>query len=342
MKLELIEKSDYIRYQGRICFRKTGNPAADTAVLGFTNSSVTVRFRGKEVSAAFVTGENADVNKPGLRIYLDGEAYREIVLQEPDSVVNLVSLGEEGEHELRIVKITEAAMSYAGLRCLETDGDFLPVDKDDPRKKALFIGDSITCGYGVLGAPDSEYTIREEDGELSYAAVMARKMNWNAEWVSVSGYGMFVEYTGDPENILPKVFAYQNYFYDKDERTSFERFCPDYIIMNLGTNDSGPIAQNELIKAGFISRYESFIYTLRMAYPDAAIICVLGTLAPGIFKYVNEAIERAKKNGVEKLYGLELPEHDVEHDGMASGHPSKITHEKDADRIIDFIEREKI
>lgn len=368
MEYKLIKDTDYIRYDGRIIFKD------DMAVLGYTNSAVTIRFRGKRLTAVFTTGWNDKVNEPGLRVYADGEPLKNIVIKSfaPDSEearaenkdrtdkigiyaatletvdayryyeTEVASFDDDGEHEVRIVKITEAAMSFVGVKKLTIDGEILKIDKKESRKKALFIGDSITCGYGVLGKPDSEYTLREEDGELCYAAVMTRKMDWNSQWVSVSGFGMFVEYTGNPENIVPKVFAYQDWFYDKDILTDYSEFVPDNIIVNLGTNDSGPMTENENIKKGYLARYESFLYTLRMAYPNANIICVLGTLAPGYYKYVDMVLKKVKNDGFERIYGLELPEHDVKNDGMASGHPSAKTHEKDADRILAFMKENSL
>ena len=321
---------DKIYFQGRILWKE------DKAVMGYTNSSFTIHFRGTGLEALMGTGCTEPINQPGLRIYVDGKAEKEVVLDSEEQWVTLAEFPEAGEHTVRVVKITEAGMSYAAFMELKVEGELLPVP-EDTRVKALFIGDSITCGYGVLGEPDSEYTVRDEDGELSYAGFLARAMNWNAEWVSVSGHGMFVEYTGDPENILPREFPYTYWFIDKETREDYSRFQPDWIIVNLGTNDSGPMAENPLLVGGFKSRYESFIYTLRIAYPKAKIVCVMGTLAAGVFPYIQEVIDRVKADGLKDIYGLELPYHDVEHDGMASGHPSRITHEKDAKRIEAFI-----
>ncbi|MBR6172504.1 MAG: hypothetical protein IKQ49_04970 [Eubacterium sp.] len=323
---------DRIYFQGRILWKE------DRAVLGYTNSSFTIHFNGTRLVAQFRTADNDLINAPGLRIYLDGEAVKEEVLMGTEQEVVLYESEQKEEHTLRVVKITEAGMSYVGFPELAIEGELLPVP-EDTRTKALFIGDSITCGYGVLGEPDSEYTIRDEDGELSYAGILAKSMDWNAEWVSVSGHGMFVEYTGDPENILPREFPYTNWFVDKETREDYSRFQPDYVIVNLGTNDSGPIWADKAgnILGGFKSRYESFLYTLRIAFPKAKIVCVLGTLAPGIYPFVQEVIDRVKAAGMTDVYGLELPEHDVEHDGMASGHPSPVTHRKDAARIEEFL-----
>jgi len=322
-----------IYFQGRILWKE------DMAVMGYTNSSFTVHFKGTGLRALLRTGYNEEINYPGLRVYVDGTAVKEIVVNPPEEWVTLVEFPEPEEHTVRVVKITEAGMSYVGFAELEVEGELLPVP-EDTRVKALFIGDSITCGFGVLGEPDSEYTVRDEDGEKSYSGVLAKSMDWNAEWVSVSGHGMFVEYTGDPENILPREFPYTNWFYDKETREDYSRFQPEWIILNLGTNDSGPMAENPLLVGGFKSRYESFLYTLRVAYPRAKILCVMGTLASGVYPYIQEVIDKVLADGLMKdVYGLELPYHDVEHDGMASGHPSVITHKKDARRIEEFIRK---
>ena len=311
------------------------------AVLGYTNSSFEITVQGTGISAEFETGENEPVNQPGLRIYVDGKMEKEVVLTERYEKINLASF-DEGVHRVKIVKITEAAMSYAAICMLHVDGVLLPFEKDEKdekRKRAQFIGDSISCGFGVLGEPEQEYSLRLEDGEKSYAAFLSEKCNWESEWVSVSGYGMFVEYTGDRVNVVPNVYPFTNYFYDKEEREDYTRFVPDYIFINLGTNDSGHL-NDECVREGFESAYENFLYTLRMAYVDATIICVVGTLADNVYEYVERVVEKVRGQGFKNIYSFELPFHDVETDGVACGHPTEATHRKDANRIYEFMEKE--
>lgn len=334
MKYEAKKDSEYLKFSGRILYRD------NEAILGYTNSYMELKVKGTAVDVNFRTGNNEEVNQPGLKVYVDGELTDEIVLTREKDKIRIYNGEKDEVHRVKLIKITEAAMSFVAVSDIEVEGELISLeDEVDERTKVEFIGDSITCGYGVLGEPDSEYTVREEDGELSYAGVLAKKMDWNARWASVSGYGMFVEYTGDPENIVPKVYAYTNWFYDNEERLDYSEFEPDYIFVNLGTNDSGHLGDPNIL-GGFKSRYESFLYTLRMAHKESTIICILGTLAPGVYKYVQEVIDKVKNQGFEKLYGLELPEHNVELDGMASGHPSPATHIKDADRIIEFMKQE--
>ena len=333
--------SKYFRMNGRIL------GFGDEIILGYTNSYIEFELCGSLVSFNFRTGVNEEVNEPGLRVYVDGYALKEIVLKRENERITIFSESEiEADetknklHRIKLVKITEASMSFVGISDARTEGELLDISGEvDERPKIEFIGDSITCGYGVLGEPDSEFTIREEDGEKSYANVLAEKYNLNARWVSVSGYGMFVEYTGDPENIVPKIYPYVNWFYDKETRVDYSEFEPDIIILNLGTNDSGHLGNVNILN-GFKSKYENFLYTLLLAHKDAAIVCVLGTLAPGVYKYVKEVIDKVKSQGFEKIYGLELPEVDKEKDGLASGHPTYKTHVKDAELIGEFLEKE--
>lgn len=326
---------EYLQFEGRI-LEKEG-----IFYLSYTNSSVSFLAKGSGVYMEFVTDQREAVNFAGLRVYVDGAPFGEVVLDQTKKLYKMCSLPDRKPHRIKVIKITEAAMSQAGLcDILIKDGkileETLPADE---RVKVEFIGDSITCGYGVLGAPDSEYDIREEDGERSYGAFMAREMNWNARYISASGYGMFVEYTGNPENNVPKLYPYINWFADREKKIEPGEFEPAFIIVNLGTNDSGFLGEKRM-QERFVSAYVSFLKLLKGYHPDAGIICVLGTLCTNGFVFVKEAVTLALSAGLKDIYALELPYHDVEKDGMASGHPSVATHKKDAARILDFMAKQ--
>lgn len=323
---------EYLKFEGRI-LEKEG-----VFYLSYTNSSVSFLAVGREVYMEFVTEQREEVNFAGLRVYVDGAPLGEVVLDRPRKLYKMCDLPDRKPHRVKVVKITEAAMSQAGLcDILVRDGGILEeAPPSDGRIKVEFIGDSITCGYGVRGTPDSEYDIREEDGECSYGAFMAREMNWNARYISASGYGMFVEYTGNPDNNVPKLYPYVNWFVDRERKVEAGEFEPAFIFVNLGTNDSGFLSDKGM-QEKFVAAYTDFLKQLKELHPHAKILCVLGTLCTGAFAFVNEAVCAAKEAGLKDIYALELPYHNVEKDGMASGHPSVATHKKDAERILDFM-----
>lgn len=331
--------TDIAAFGGRVIFE------GGEAILGYTNSYVEFKVNGTSLTAVLRTGDNLPLDAPGLRVYKDGKEYKEIVLNRSRERVQLWKL-DEGEkilqHTIRVVKITEAAMSFVGVSGIEIDGALEKVSViPSGKKKFEFIGDSITCGFGVRAEPEAEYTIRDEDGEQSYAAYLTKDLDLDSRWVSVSGYGIFADYEGNPMGIVPKVYGYTNWFYDKEKLNDHAEFEPDVIVVNLGTNDSGHFDEPNILN-GFKAAYESFLYTLRTYHKDAAILCVIGTLSPGTFAHIEKVVNKMKEDGFAKLYLLELPEHDPEKDGMGCFHPSAATHRKDADRIKEFINSNNI
>lgn len=331
---------NYFRYNGRILMKE------DTAFLGFTNSSIEFYVKrdgdcdsSKEtlVTAQISSNSEIEVNQARLKVYVDGELapIEPIVLDAPYKTYPIVTLNDGNPHRITIIKVTEAQMSYAQFHAIKVDnGSILPLPaQPDTRLKAEFIGDSITCGYGVLGEPHSEFHIREEDGELSYAALTSKELNLNARYTGVSGYGVYCEYTGNTKGTLPYVYPYTNYWVDQETLYDFHEFTPELVVLNLGTNDSRFLGDPS-IQEKFIICYMDFLKLIRSKYPDAKLLCICGTLCTEAFPLIQKACDYLTDHGFKELYTLELPYHNVEEDGQASEHPSLKTHQKDAARLI--------
>lgn len=324
------------KYSGRIVKKD------NAAYLGYTNSKVEFYARATKdtavITARIDTKNNGEENEARLTVYLDDRQQEEtlLVLHEESVFYRLVQLPDKAVHKITLIKITEAAMSYAKLVSIHIEGGELlplPIDEDN-RLKVEFIGDSITCGYGVYGEPESEYHIREEDGLKTYAAYAAKELNLNARYTAVSGFGVYTKYDGDREGILPKVYPYTNYFVDEEEVYDFKEFIPDVFVINLGTNDSGHL-HNPEVQEGFVKNYTAFLEYLKSYAPDSAVLCICGTLCTNAFSFIETAVSLARENGLKKLYTYELPFHNVELDGMASWHPSLLTQQKDGKRLAD-------
>ncbi|MBQ8166193.1 MAG: hypothetical protein IJZ96_04055 [Lachnospiraceae bacterium] len=310
------------------------------AYLGFTNSKVSFFCKGKGVRCFIKSNITEPVNMAGLSVYIDDKIiYREtLVIDKEEGWYDLCQLPDDEVHMVTIFKLTEAAMSYVALVELEICEGELVKGKfpEKPELKLEFIGDSITCGYGVLGEPESEYTIREENGLLTYAQVAADVLEARARFFSVSGYGAFVDYEGNIEGNVPRLYPYVNWFADKEILYDYKEYVPDVIVINLGTNDSGHI-HKDWVQEGFIKSYSGFIVRLKEIYPDAKILCICGTLCDIMFEWIEKAICVCEERGVKDIYMRRLPYHNVAEDGMASQHPSITTHKKDGARVADFI-----
>lgn len=331
-----ILNKNFFRYYGRILEKNK------MIYFGYTNTTVEFYVKGNDNQSTYVTATfGSDVihqtDWARLKVYVDDvlSTKEPIILDEMIKTYQIATLNDNTVHKISIVKITEAQMSYAELRSVEVqNGSLCPLPSEpDPRIKVEFIGDSITCGYGVLGEPHSEFHIREEDGELSYAALTAKALNLNARYTAVSGYGVYCEYTGNEENTLPKVYPYTNFWVDNTIAYDFKDFIPDLVVINLGTNDSRFLG-DETIQQKFITCYKDFLNFIRSKYPKTKFLCICGTLCTEAFPLIQKACSALTSEGFQELYTLELPFHNIEEDGQASEHPSLKTHQKDANRLI--------
>lgn len=334
MEYKNVMDETLFQYEGRILKKDKA------CYLGYTNSYVRFYAKGGSVRANLISNISEAVNMAGLSVYLDDgeEPVNRIVVDREQGWYELIKLPDDMEHLVTVVKVTEAAMSYVGITALEViDGELLEREfPTRPELKLEFIGDSITCGYGVLGTPDSQYTLREEDGTFAYGNVAAKLLNARARYVSASGYGAYVEYTGDVDGNVPKLYPYINWFVDRTALYDYKEYVPDVVIINLGTNDSGHIHKTQ-IQEGFVKAYSDFIRLIKTAYPDTKVLCVCGTLCDIMFPWIEKAIQACQNEGIDGICMRKLPYHNVEEDGMASGHPSRITHEKDGARVAGFI-----
>jgi lysophospholipase L1-like esterase len=323
-------------YRGRILEKN------NSVYLGFTNSSVEFYVKGNDnnvlsITANISTKLNGTVNEARLKIFIDDYDTPSsiLILNKEKADYHIASFGDNDIHKITIIKITEAAMSYAAINeIIIKGGDILELPIiEDKKLKIEFLGDSITCGSGVHGLPDSLFHMKYEDGLYSYAALTAKALNLDARYFCVSGYGIFTKYDGDLDGIIPKVYPYTNYFIDKTIKYDTAEFIPDIYVINLGTNDSGHIHKTDVAK-GFVNNYIELLQTLKRNSPDAKILCTCGTLCTNVFSYIIEAVNEAKKIGLNDIHTLEFPYHNVLEDGMASCHPSIKTHEKDSKLLI--------
>lgn len=339
MNMIPILDKNYFMYHGRILEMN------NSVYLGFTNSCVEFYVKGNEennlnIIANISTKLNGEVNEARLKVFVDDNESPSsiLILQKENADYIVASFKDDDIHKITMIKITEAAMSYAAINEINViGGDLLSLPPIDSKQlKVEYIGDSITCGYGVHGLPNSEFHIKEEDGLYTYASLTTKSLNLDARYFSVSGYGVFTKYDGDRDGIISKVYPYTNYFINETIEYDYNEFVPDLYVINLGTNDSGHIHNTEVAK-GFVTNYIELLLLLKRNAPHAKILCTCGTLCINVFSFISEATNKVKKMGLKDIYTLEFPYHNVEQDGIASGHPSIKTHERDSILLINKI-----
>ncbi len=244
--------------------------------------------------------------------------------------------------------MVDACQHGAALCGISAQGQFLkPVLS--ARKRIEFIGDSITCGFGnETKDRNRAFFSDEENGWLSHAAIAARRLGMDWSQVSISGicltpwealplpYAMneLYEYT---DRVLEDRLEKQEY-----QRWDFEKHRTDYVVVNLGTNDTTAIMAQRDYEAAedqFHQAYLSFLQTLRALHgPDATIICALGSMDYYLYHRLTKIVEEYKKSLCdEKVICFRYPRISVFDPLGACGHPHTVTHEKMADALVRFI-----
>ena len=280
-----------------------------------------------------------------------------------------VEIRDEGVHTYTILKLSESDNSSVGILELESYGTMTADDGDavglipteEKRLKVEFIGDSITCGYGVEGRLGETFTTETENFMKAWPYLTAKKLNADYSAVSKSGAGLISGYTDSGERNLDNIFTG---YYDlmgctrygidgtvgpKDFEYDFS-LEPDLILIMLGTNDISycrpvdeegrprlPAAEEKERRKAFYTAYKKFVKHVREKNPLSKIVCSLGILGDGLNEEVNMAVSELRAEGDQRIFWLPVkPQNSA--DGYGTDyHPSQITQKKLAETVADFV-----
>ena len=279
----------------------------DTLWAAFSGAGAEFIFTGKKLEIT-VTGDFAstagnDENYARIAIYVDNERVVDDMLDEKEKTYKVLESESAECRNVRIIKLSECAMSTFGIKPVMIAED----EKIEPAPakniKMEFIGDSITCGYGV-DDPDKEHHFKTatEDVTKAYAYKTALALNDDYSMVSVSGYGIISGFTNDgnkiPEQTIPQYYDKLGFSYNKfadsitvsETEWDFERYKPDIIVINLGTNDMNYATTDER-KAEFEDGYLDFLKKVRSLNPDSYIFQTYGVMGTSL----EENIENVRR-----------------------------------------------
>lgn len=274
-------------------------------------------------AAVFVNGEN----KPRLRFPVEAGT-NGYTLFESDAAETVT---------IRFVKLSEASFSKMGIVSLSADGDIRPTEPKNRRME--FIGDSITCGFGIESScAEDNFRTAEENSDITYAALTAKAFGADFDLISWSTIGLWSSDTKDGTRndgwIMPMIYDAADVGIEGVAGRApwnFGRSRTDVVVINLGTNDASctkgiPERQEEFSKA-----YAEFLGAVREKNPYAYIVCVLGMMGNELFPMIEKAVLQIKD---EKIFALEL-DGQLESDGTGSlGHPNAVSHKKAAEKLI--------
>ncbi len=299
-----------------------------------------------EIELAGLIGIDAEENyRPRYGVYVDGELVADATLGETSVTVPLWEGSTSRTATVRVMLLSEAMYGGVGVRNIRVSSaaavPVKPVPKNDLRIE--FIGDSITCAYGVEGENSYEsFKTTTENFSMSYAYLTAQQLGADYTVCSYSGHGIVSGYsTGDKnsDSLIPDYYTMTSKHYP--EEWDFSADPCDAVVINLGTNDINYVsAEPETRNDEFIAGYIDFLKTVREKNPDAYIICTLGTMggADSICPLIDEAVTQYKaETGDERvMYYESIVQNQA--DGIGSDwHPSAVTQQSSAYVLADKI-----
>ena len=337
----------------------------DCLLLALSGSGAEFKFTGSRLTVTFYgdssVGEREDGTLPWrdqarVAVIIDGIMMLDAVIKKEKETYVVFGEGEapaSSEHTVRIIKMSEPRMSSVGLGeiAILAEGSPEPTPLSD--KYIEFIGDSITCGYGVDTESELDlFSTPTENVRKAFAYLTAEALCADASFVSYSGHGLISGYTDNPE--IPKldeliqpyyeIFAYSyNTFRGKRLETikwDFEsERKPDTIVINLGTNDESFISQDENKRAAFEEDWVEFLEQVHQVNPGARIIVAFGLMGDALFETEKAAVESFKESsGFEEVYAFRIAPQDFEKNGYgADYHPSEASHRKAAEELTKYI-----
>lgn len=336
-----------IRRLGRTLMRN------GTLWLGYSLTGAEFDFDGTNLSAELTTDWVNDEAwkenfQPYMAVLVNGKLSKRFAVSEGTAEYELYRSEKAEKVRIRLVKLSENAFSKVGVLSFSANGK-LTATKPCSERRIEFVGDSITCGFGIEGRSVCDnFRTSTENPLINYASLTANELGAEYQltsWTAIGVYSNSVkdESVTEPDNAwtMPVIYDYTDKAVDgmlgnEPEKWDFSRFAPQLIVVNLGTNDKDFTRGIPERTAAFENCYREFIAHIREKNPQAHIICALGAMGRELLPQVENAVKVLADERITSL-GFDVQR---EEDGIGSEwHPSAVTHRKMADKLIAEIKR---
>ena len=323
LSLSLSEVQSQIKPLGRTRFTEDGQE------LSWSASGIELCCKAHRIALHF-KDYNSEA-KAFLGVYVNNsKQIHAISGQSPMIVV----AEDEGISTLRILRISAGDMPVY-LQTIELYGNeeapcLLPPPAEKARK-ILFIGDSITCGYGTDSERgDTVYRPWEEDATHAYAYLTAKHFDADYQIVCISGMGILKSCRGQLERQFPDFFSLANRSGSQEPDQS--GFAPQLVVVNGGTNDSATVPPEE-----FAAGADQFLTTLRNQYPHAEIVWIYGAMGDKYSQVMYPLLEKRRETDPHMSFCLATAIYETSAFVGVNGHPTYLGQQRQARELIQHI-----
>lgn len=233
-----------------------------------------------------------------------------------------VKLSFSSPTPIEFLKITERQYGSVCLTHMSGHISPLPVEK---KLKILWIGDSLSAGYGIFPDKSDIFTTSNEDIRESYTYKTTNLLDMQGYYVVYSGNGIVSRYV-EPDVNVPNTDEIMPSFFP----LSFA-LDPDVICVNLGTNDASytrNIKERELL---YKEKYIHFVDQLKTLYPKSVIVLCYGMMETSLLPYVRDVAKCC-----DVLFTTLKPIHPEDKIGVI-GHPSYQTHTRTSQYLTAYL-----
>ncbi len=340
-----------VRVLGRSIYRN------EIRYLSYSCSAVEFVFTGKKVTAEIWTDwelkeewQHIFQGYAAVMVNDSGNSIKRFPLMPGVNTYTIYESDNAAPVKIRIMKFSEASFGKMGIVSISADGEIKPAPK--PNGLIEFIGDSITCGYGIEGVWNTDnFKTAQENPWDAYAASTARMLGMEFDLIAWSGIGVISCWVDDDSNgpsdvwVMPDLYDYtdrglENILGIKDDSLKEiwdnSKRSPEICVINLGTNDNS-YTRNipERVKL-FGERYKAFLQKIRDKNPEAYIICTLGAMGQDLYPEIEGIVSEMNDPKILSMaFDVQL-----ESDGIgADWHPNAVTHKKMAEKLAAFIKK---
>lgn len=335
--------------------KRIGRTYADNEVLWLALSGSGVEFSlvGKKVEIT-VKGDQiagSGDNEARIGIYVNGSLVIDDMVNEPVKRYTAFESDTEQNVTMRVIKLSEAPMSTAGIQKIAVDAKEGIQPTPYNVHKIEFIGDSITCGYGVDDENvEGTFTTATEDVTKTYAYLTAQRLQADYSMVCFSGYGIITGYTENDQKLLThlvpdyydkvgkSVGKFNGHLEPQSLRWDFKQFVPELIVVNLGTNDDSYTKDDPEKQGDYARQYVEFLKQVRSYNPSATILCTLGIMGDRLYPMVERAVANyTKETGDTNISSMKFDVQLASDGYVVDSHPSPTTQIKAAEKLTAYI-----
>lgn len=252
----------------------------------------------------------------------------------------------DGLNTLRVFKQTEARNGIFSLMYL--DGEQIrPLQPSE--NKIVWIGNSITCGYGngiaipapPEGNPSTVYHPKNQLNYYAYSSMVSRNFNAEAVQICQSGKGIYRNYDGTSEDLIPTFF--------NNITSDTNQLVANLYVILAGTNDfAGENGLKSLVDStAFVEQYLSLLSDIEVHHEEKPLLILSSNmLSNQVFTLPKDRLNQYLKaamnayKGSMQLHFFDLPYMEAPYG--ENWHPSKKEHERMAELVSQFIELEEL